>query len=144
MAEIEITDEQRAYLDDLREHLRAEHVGRYGHVRRADALQYLIDLREGDAEGGVVDGATADGAVAVDETPGVGDGGPGADGGDDTGGGDAESRLDAMMSLLDTYDEHWSEADAEDARYEVELPDGSVERARTRDDVRSLLFQHYR
>ena len=30
-----------------------------------------------------------------------------------------------------------------DAHYEVKLPDGSVESARTKDDVRVILFKHY-
>jgi hypothetical protein len=136
MAEIEITDEQRAYLDDLRESLRADHVDRYGHVRPADALQYLIDVNEGDVASDDGDVDAADGAA--DDSDGRDEATDAADGEDD------EARLDAMMSLLDTHDEHWSESDADDARYEVELPDGSVERVRTRDDVRSLLFQHYR
>ena len=58
---------------------------------------------------------------------------------DDGGGAD---QLDAMMSLLDTHDDKWSEGDG-DARYEVELPDGDVETARTKDDVRALLFKNY-
>ena len=58
-------------------------------------------------------------------------------------GGDAgASQLDAMMSLLDTHDDKWHEGDG-DARYEVELPDGDVETARTKDDVRALLFKNY-
>lgn len=52
------------------------------------------------------------------------------------------SQLDAMMSLLDTHDDKWREADG-DVRYEVDLPDGSVETARTKDDVRALLFRNY-
>ena len=51
-------------------------------------------------------------------------------------------QLNAMMSLLDTHDDKWREADG-DARYEVDLPDGSVETARTKDDVRALLFRNY-
>jgi hypothetical protein len=51
-------------------------------------------------------------------------------------------QLDAMMSLLDTHGDKWREADG-DARYEVDLPDGSVETARTKDDVRALLFRNY-
>lgn len=52
------------------------------------------------------------------------------------------SQLDAMLSLLDTHEDKWWPADG-DARYEVELPDGSVESARTKDDVRAALFRHY-
>jgi len=66
-----------------------------------------------------------------------------ADAADDTDADDAgASQLDAMMSLLDTHDDKWREADG-DARYEVELPDGDVETARTKDDVRALLFRNY-
>lgn len=57
----------------------------------------------------------------------------------DAGGSD---QLNAMMSLLDTHGDKWREADG-DARYEVDLPDGSVETARTKDDVRALLFRNY-
>ncbi|WP_418286611.1 Rho termination factor N-terminal domain-containing protein [Halorubrum sp. DTA46] len=52
------------------------------------------------------------------------------------------SQLDAMMSLLDTHDDKWREGEG-DARYEVVLPDGDVETARTKDDVRALLFKNY-
>ena len=56
------------------------------------------------------------------------------------GGGDM---LSAMQSLLDDHDDKWGEGSGDD-RYEVELPDGSTESARTKDDVRALLFEHYR
>ena len=67
------------------------------------------------------------------------DGDAESDDGDDTSG---SSQLDAMMSLLDTHDDKWREGDG-DARYEVDLPDGDVETARTKDDVRALLFKNY-
>ena len=65
-------------------------------------------------------------------------------GGDSTGSDDdgGAGQLDAMMSLLDTHADKWREGDG-DARYEVDLPDGSVETARTKDDVRALLFRNY-
>jgi hypothetical protein len=52
--------------------------------------------------------------------------------------------LDAMMSLLDTHDDKWGESSSADERYQVTLPDGGVEHVRTKDDVRALLFKHYR
>lgn len=55
--------------------------------------------------------------------------------------GDAD-QLDAMLHLLETHEDKWWQSDG-DARYEVELPDGSRETARTKDDVRALLFRNY-
>ena len=66
---------------------------------------------------------------------------PPAEGGDEADAG-GSSQLDAMMSLLDTHEEKWREGDG-DVRYEVDLPDGGVETARTKDDVRALLFKNY-
>jgi len=61
---------------------------------------------------------------------------------DDQGEDDGTNRLDAMMNLLDEHDDKWRESDG-DEPYEVELPDGSVETARTKDDIRGILFRHY-
>lgn len=89
--------------------------------------------------GGPNDEATADDDVGEDDAN-----DEGAESQDD----DAESQdegtsqLNAMMSLLDTHGDKWREADG-DARYEVDLPDGDVETARTKDDVRALLFKNY-
>ncbi len=52
------------------------------------------------------------------------------------------SPLTANLSLLEEHADKWHEGEG-DARYEVELPDGSVETARTQDDVRALLFKNY-
>lgn len=57
---------------------------------------------------------------------------------DDSGAG----QLNAMLDLLDTHSDKWGPGDG-DARYQVELPDGSVEAARTKDDVRATLFKNY-
>ena len=110
-------------------------------------------------EGGDRDEADESGAGAADESDaGAADNtgadaadGPDADA-DDPGGGAADdaddaddagaSQLNAMMSLLDTHADKWREGDG-DARYEVDLPDGDVETARTKDDVRALLFRNY-
>ena len=55
---------------------------------------------------------------------------------------DGSGQLNAMLNLLETHDDKWQTTDG-DARYEVELPDGSTESARTKDDIRAALFKHY-
>lgn len=143
MPTIEITDDQRDYLEDLRAELADEHVGEYGAVRAQDALQFLIDRYESD---GAPDTDAPEGPTG---TGGDGDGEPGGDardegeGGDATPGGDTD-RLQAMMNLLDQHDDKWAESGSEEGKYVVSLPDGSEEHVRTRDDVRALLFKHYR
>ena len=54
-----------------------------------------------------------------------------------------ENTLQQAMSLLDTYDEHWREANG-DEPYEVDLPDGSTTAVRTKDDIKRLLFKHWK
>ena len=71
-----------------------------------------------------------------------GDDSDGDDGSDADGDASDDGQLNAMLSLLETHSDKWHSADG-DARYEVELPDGSVESARTKDDVRATLFKHY-
>jgi hypothetical protein len=158
MPSIEITADQRDRLRAVQEELSADVVGKYGHVRPSDAVEYLLDRHaETTAEnGGDTDGdadADADGdAAGRAETDRTGnddatdaDADADADGdaraeaaGSVTGGGP----LDGMMNLLDEHEDRWREGG--DARYEVDLPDGTVEQARTKDDVRALLFRHYR
>jgi hypothetical protein len=58
----------------------------------------------------------------------------------DTTPGDA---LSAANRLLTEHDEKWTRSDENDEPYEVTLPDGSTVSARTKDDVRKLLFQNY-
>jgi len=97
----------------------------------------------GDASENEADARAADGAEGSDGPDG------GASEGSDDAGGDAEAagddaRLNSVMSLLGDHDEVWREADGGEAKYEVDLPDGGTERARTKDDVRAVLFEHYR
>lgn len=91
---------------------------------------------DGDAGGSAADGS-ADGDEGAGGRSGPGSGGGGGDHDD------GAARLESMMSLLDEHDDVWRESGG-DEPYEVELPDGSVETARTKDHVRQLLFQHYR
>jgi len=69
----------------------------------------------------------------------------GDDGGDgsDTGGDSPEDTLKQAMSLLDAHDERWRESGG-DEPYEVDLPDGSTTGARTKDDIKRLIFKHWR
>ncbi|TKX60172.1 hypothetical protein EXE44_01350 [Halorubrum sp. SS7] len=90
----------------------------------------------GDGEGDGTEADEGDDGTGADDDA---DASEDAAGGSDDGG---AGQLDAMMSLLDTHADKWREADG-DARYEVDLPDGSVETARTKDDVRALLFRNY-
>lgn len=136
MPSIQVTEEQRDYLDEVRERLAADHVGAYGHVRPQDAVQYLIDSHEGtvassdgtsDAEGEAAEPADASGeedGEAIDD-------------------GDGEETLNAMMNLLETHDDKWEESDDDDSRYVVHLPDGD-EHVRTKGEVKSLLFKQFR
>ena len=180
MPELEITDEQASYLDDLRDAIESEIVGPYGTVHRKDALQYLIDsfgtpdeLGNGAEPGGAVDEDTdssdgeepADGDASEDEDiddedennggketedeQGQDDDEADADKTDEDPEADAEEdngddMLNEMMSLLDTHEDKWTEADTEETKYEVELPDGETETVQTKDDVRALLFKNYR
>lgn len=124
MPTVDISEEQRSYLDRLRDQLEADHVDTYGHVRYRDAIQYLIDIAEGSVD-----------APAVGDTN---------DPSANPAGADDDARLSEMMQLLETHADKWEESSAEDARYKVELPDGGTEHVRTRDDVRAILFKHYR
>lgn len=193
MPEIEITADQEARLRSLREELARDVVGKYGHVRTRDAIEYLLDRYAEDTD----DATTPAGEAVSDSTESAPDSTPttdasdagpsddaetatdasgpapsakgGTDGatarivGEDNGASDSapetttasstepatagdaggDSRLNAMMNLLDTHSEKWGEGSG-DERYAVELPDGSTESARTKDDVKALLFKHYR
>lgn len=141
MPEITVSDDQLTYLDTLREELAAEHAGPYGTVRRQDVLQYLIDNHEGEIDETVGDpdaetsaeSETGDGAESATEN----------DAETESTAENDEDRLNAMMNLLETHADKWEEADGDDGRYAVELPDGEVEHVRTKDDVRAVLFKNY-
>jgi hypothetical protein len=167
MPSIEVTPEQAERLRAVREELAADVVGKYGHVRVQDAIEYLLDEHAGvatpeDGGGDRSVGTTEpdDVGAAVTESPesdGEDAGDPpeqtataaatvtDAESGDTDAGGGAsdDAMLDAMMNLLDTHDDKWGESSG-DERYEVTLPDGDVAQVRTKDDVRALLFKHYR
>ncbi len=159
MPEIEITPEQEERLRALQENIAQDVVGKYGHVRPCDAVEYLLDRYEADnadaADAGVATTADAETGPSSDESGGTttdtadegsdaatdGDADEDSGGGGDSGGDDA--MLNEMMSLLDTHDDKWGESSG-DERYAVELSDDSTEHVRTKDDVKALLFKHYR
>lgn len=161
MPEIEVTADQRDRLRDLQRRLEAEMASQYATVRAGDAVAYLLDRYA--AEGEVVldgdprpTGGDTEMAASADddasEASGVDESAPGDDGGTAEASASSSSSLSSSssgdlpsgpMNLLADHDDVWNEGSGE-ARYEVELPDGSVEEARTRGDVRALLFEHYR
>lgn len=94
-----------------------------------------------DADGGDDRVETTEDAAGSERTA-TGDGDENAERDDD--GDDDETRLNSVMSLLDDHDGKWRETGGGEEKYEVDLPDGGAERARTKDDVRAVLFRHYR
>ncbi|RKD97156.1 hypothetical protein [Halopiger aswanensis] len=50
MKTLEITDEQYAFIQRLRQEISEEVVGKYGFVRERDAVQFLIDNIDGEAD----------------------------------------------------------------------------------------------
>lgn len=59
-------------------------------------------------------------------------------------GASGDDTLNEMINLLDDHDDVWEETSAGETKYQVELPDGNLEQAATKDDVRAILFRHYR
>jgi predicted flap endonuclease-1-like 5' DNA nuclease len=60
----------------------------------------------------------------------------------DSGESSPESTLQQAMNLLDAHDSRWRESSG-DEPYEVDLPDGSTEAVRTKDDIKRLIFKHW-
>jgi hypothetical protein len=164
MPEIEVTADERDRLRDLQRRLEDEMASPYATVRPGDAVAYLLDryaaegevvLDEGSgASGGDASGREADAdeadANTTDDAPGASaPTAPDATSADasEAGGESTASASGGLpsgpMNLLADHEDVWREGSGE-ARYEVELPDGSVAEARTRGDVRALLFEHYR
>jgi len=103
---------------------------------------------EGDEDRSSTDDSDGDAEPVADDSDGDADGPDGdaddpEEGADAAGGGGGGGVLSAANRLLDEHDDKWRESDSGDEPYEVDLPDGSTEHARTRDDVRQLLFRHY-
>lgn len=65
MQTIEVTDEQHAIIQQLRESIDEHVVGKYGHVRERDAVQFLLDNLDDDLE------LETDGESAANEVAGT-------------------------------------------------------------------------
>lgn len=146
MPEIRLTDDQLERLDAVAADVEAAYVGRYGRATTADALDYLLDTYTPPSER--EDGPETNGAARPSTN---GDGATASD--DESDAEEAEQKsakpagggspLAAVAALLEDNDDVWRKSDG-DAPYEVDLPDGSTEAVRTKDDVKRLLFKHYR
>jgi len=105
-----------------------------------DAATGTDDESPEDTDEGTAGEADSDGSSSKDD---AGDDGETDDDTDGVtvgpGGGDV---LSAANRLLDDNDDKWREGGG-DTPYEVNLPDGTTEGVRTKDDVRQLLFKHY-
>lgn len=167
MPELQLTESQRERFDALQEELAAEHAGSYASVRQQDVVDYLLDLAEevddpgrrlepeNDSPAGSTETDARDDGPA-DESP----AGSTTTAGETVGGGSDSSGESlasdgsrsaktvttggpgGMLNLLERHDDKWREGSGEE-RYEVELEDGTVETARTKDDVKAILFRHY-
>lgn len=101
-----------------------------------------------DSADGAEDSADSDGPDASVSEGSGGDeaeneAGAATEGASASGNGSGGSQLRQMMSLLETHDDKWRKAEDGDAPYEVDLPDGGTETARTKDDVKRILFTNY-
>ena len=148
MPNIEVSEDQRDRLRDLQRRLESE-LPPYASVQPSDAVAYLLDRYADEGTVSLDPDTTAD-AEDGDGGEDRGDGG-GGDGDDEvtteTPAPESESGGEGLpsgpMDLLADHDDVWREGTG-DARYVVDLPDGTTADARTRGDVRALLFEHYR
>ena len=168
MPELQLTESQRERFDALQKELAAEHAGSYASVRQQDVVDYLLDLAEevddpgrrlepeNDSPAGSTETDARDDDGPADESP----AGSTTTAGETVGGGSDSSGESlasdgsrsaktvttggpgGMLNLLERHDDKWREGSGEE-RYEVELEDGTVETARTKDDVKAILFRHY-
>lgn len=117
----------------------------------------IADVRDADpAELTAVDGIAEKQAIDIKAEVADFDGTDSDDGSHDEGAGDTdaagpsetedespENTLQQAMSLLEQHDDKWRESSG-DEPYEVDLPDGGTEAVRTKDDIKRLLFKHWR
>lgn len=146
MPSIEITSEQHERFAAIRKELAAAHAGEYTSVQPTDVMAYLLDIAEAADDPTAVSGGKSETTAQDDgeDTTDVVDEGRNISATDEEAADDdgTSSGGPGMLNLLDDHEEKWREGDG-DARYEVDLPDGGTKTARTRDDVKAILFKHY-
>ncbi len=117
-----------------------------GRVAAADP-EALAEIKGVSAEqaADIAASAAAIGAGDSGSATGGPDGEDGTEVGSDssTAQGTPENALKEAMSLLDAHEDRWRES-AGDEPYEVDLPDGSTTGVRTKDDIKRLIFKHWR
>jgi predicted flap endonuclease-1-like 5' DNA nuclease len=101
-----------------------------GDTQAVDIVASATELGDETSDEGADDGSSQPSEAA---SPGPSNGG--SDSPEDT--------LQEAMSLLDAHDDRWRESSG-DEPYEVDLPDGSTEAVRTKDDIKRLIFKHWR
>ena len=139
MREIQLSEAQHERFNAIQERLAAEYAGQYASVRPADVMDYLLDTAETDAVGSSAndDAAPMGDAEATSKSTGTST--------ETTATKTVSESTSDMSGVFDLLDEHadkWRESDGE-VPYEVDLPDGSTEAARTRDDIKTMLFKQY-
>jgi predicted flap endonuclease-1-like 5' DNA nuclease len=127
------------------EALAAAGFGSIADVRDADPAE--LTAADGIAEKQAIDikaeVADFDGAGSDDGTDAEDGGDTDAAGPGETEDESPENTLQQAMSLLEQHDDKWRESSG-DEPYEVDLPDGGTEAVRTKDDIKRLLFKHWR
>jgi hypothetical protein len=139
MREIQLSETQHERFNAIQERLAAEYAGRYASVRPADVMDYLLDTAETDAAGSSAndDAAPTEDAEATSKSTEMSTETTATK----TVSG-STSDTSGVFDLLDEHADKWRESDGE-VPYEVDLPDGSTETARTRDDIKTTLFKYY-
>ena len=139
MREIQLSEAQHERFNAIQERLAAEYAGRYASVRPVDVMDYLLDTAETDAVGSSAnDDATPTGdAEATSKSTGMS-----TEATTTKTVSESTSDMSGVFDLLDEHADKWRESDGE-VPYEVDLPDGSTEAARTRDDIKTTLFKYY-
>jgi len=139
MREIQLSEAQHERFNAIQERLAAEYAGRYASVRPADVVDNLLDTAETDAAGS---SANDDAAPTGDAEATASSTGMSTETAATKTVSESTSDVSGVFDLLDEHADKWRESDGE-VPYEVDLPDGSTETARTRDDIKTTLFKYY-